>query len=253
MASFPFSSVLITGANRGLGLNMVKHILNSSTVPKHIIATCRSLKAENALELQKLAEKHSNIHVLEMDMADVSGPRLPELVKQVSDIVQESGLNLLVNNAGMNTKDIFDEVSADSLRSTFDVNTVAPFLITRAFRPLLKRAAEIKESSEQPEAAVVNISSIMGSICNCTSGNQLAYKVSKTALNMVTKAVSGEFAGDSITVVSVHPGWVKTDMGGSSAPLSVDESVASVIKVISSLQKSHTGSFFRYDGTILPW
>ena len=106
MASFPFSSVLITGANRGLGLNMVKHILNSSTVPKHIIATCRSLKAENALELQKLAEKHSNIHVLEMDMADVSGPRLPELVKQVSDIVQESGLNLLVNNAGMNTKEI---------------------------------------------------------------------------------------------------------------------------------------------------
>jgi NAD(P)-dependent dehydrogenase (short-subunit alcohol dehydrogenase family) len=253
MASYTFSSVFITGSNRGLGLNMIKHILNSSTVPKHIIATCRSLKAENAQELQKLAETNSNIHVLEFDMTDVSGPRLPELVKQVSDIVQESGLNLLINNAGMNLKETFDEVSPDIMRRTFDVNTIAPCMITKAFRPLLKRAAEMKQPGEQPEAAVVNISSNLGSIDNITNAYQLAYKVSKAALNMVTKAVSGEFADDGITVVSVHPGWVKTDMGGSGAPLTVDESISSVMKVISSLQKSQTGSFFSYDGTILPW
>ena len=241
MASFSFLSVLITGANRGLGLNMIKHLLNSSSIPNHIIATCRSLKAENAQELQKLAEKNSNLHVLQFDMADVSGPRLPELVKKVSDIVQESGLNLLINNAGMNLHKTFDKLNADALRNTFDVNTVAPCMIAKAFRPLLKRAA------------IVNISSTMGSIENCNNGYALAYKVSKAALNMVTKGLSGEFAGDDITVVSLHPGWVQTDMGGSRAHLTVDESVTGIIKVISSLEKSQTGSFLSYDGSILPW
>ena len=243
MASFSFSSVLITGANRGLGLNMIKHLLNSSSIPipNHIIATCRSLKAENAKELQKLGEKNSNLHLLEFDMADVTGPRLPELVKKVSDIVQESGLNLLVNNAGMNLHETFDKLNADALRNTFDVNTVAPCMIAKAFRPLLKRAA------------IVNISSTMGSIENCNNGHSLAYKVSKAALNMVTKGLSGEFGGDDITVVSVHPGWVQTDMGGSRAHLTVDESVTSIIKVMSSLEKSQSGSFLSYDGSILPW
>jgi NAD(P)-dependent dehydrogenase (short-subunit alcohol dehydrogenase family) len=232
---------------------MIKQILNSPSVPKHIIATCRSLKAENAQELQKLAEKNSNLHVLELDMADVSGPRLPELVKQVSEIVQESGLNLLVNNAGMSLHKKFDELDADSLLSTFNVNTVAPCMVSKAFRPLLKRAADKKQSDQQAKAAVVNISSIMASMDNCTNGNALAYKVSKAALNMVTRGLSAEFAGDGITVVSLHPGWVQTDMGGSRATLTVDESVVGMIKVISLLENSQTGSFLCYDGSILPW
>lgn len=254
MASFIFPSILITGANRGLGLNIIKHILKSPTVPEHIFATCRSLKADNAKELQILAEKNSNLHVLEFDMADVSGPRLPELVKQVSDIAQESGLSLLVNNAGMITRESFDEISPDSLRNILDVNTVAPCMLIRAFRPLLKRAADVeKASDQQPHAAVINISSMMGSIGLTTEANKLGYKVSKAALNMVTKGVSGEFASDGIVVVSVHPGWVQTDMGGQSAPVTVNESVSGIVKIISSLQKSQTGMFFKYDGTALPW
>ena len=251
--SSSYRSVLITGANRGLGLNIIKHILNSSVVPKHIIATCRSLKAENAQELQKLAEKNSNIHVLEFEMADVSGSRLPDLVKQVSDIVQEFGLNLLINNAGMLISETFDEASAESMRSTLNVNTIAPFMITKSFRPLLKLAAEEQRDDERSQAAVVNISSIMGSIGLTNDAYKFSYKVSKAALNMVTKAVSGEFKNDGITVVSVHPGWVKTDMGGSAAPVTVDESVAGIMNIISTLKTSHTGSFFSYDGTVLPW
>ena len=254
MASFIFPSALITGANRGLGLNIIKHILKSPTVPGHIFATCRSLKAENAKELQILAEKNSNLHLLEFDMADVSGPRLPELVKQVSDVVQESGLSLLVNNAGIIIRESFDEISAESLRNILDVNTVAPCVLISAFRPLLKRAAAVKKASEQqPHAAVVNISSIMGSIGLMNEAYQLGYKLSKAALNMVTKCVSGEFAGDGIAVVSIHPGWVQTDMGGQKAPVTINDSVSGIVKVISSLQKSQTGMFLQYDGTTLPW
>ena len=254
MASFIFPSVLITGANRGLGLNIIKHILKSPTVPEHIFATCRSLEAENAKELQILAENNSNLHVLEFDMADVSGPRLPELVKQVSDVVQESGLSLLVNNAGIIIRESFDEISAESLRNILDVNTVAPCVLISAFRPLLKRAAAVKKASEQqPHAAVVNISSMMGSIGLATEANKLGYKISKAALNMVTKGVSGEFADDGIVVISIHPGWVQTDMGGQKAPVTINESVSGIVKIISSLQKSQTGMFLKYDGIALPW
>ena len=254
MASFIFPSVLITGANRGLGLNILKHILKSPTVPQHIVATCRSLKAENAKQLQILAEKNSNLHVLEFDMADVfQEPRLLKLVKQISDIVQGSGLSLLVNNAGILVRESFDEMRADSLRSQLDVNAVAPSMLIKAFRPLLKRAVDVKKTGEQPQAAVVNISSILGSIDLMNDGNKLGYKVSKAALNMVTKAVSGEFTGDGIAVVSVHPGWVQTDMGGQSAPVTIEMSVSSIMKIISSLKKSQTGMFLNYDGTTLPW
>ena len=254
MASFIFPSVLITGANRGLGLNILKHILKSPTVPQHIVATCRSLKAENAKQLQILAEKNSNLHVLEFDMADVfQEPRLLKLVKQISDIVQESGLSLLVNNAGILVRESFDEMRADSLRSQLDVNAVAPSMLIKAFRPLLKRAVDVEKTGEQPQAAVVNISSILGSIDLMNDGNKLGYKVSKAALNMVTKAVSGEFTGDGIAVVSVHPGWVQTDMGGQSAPVTIEMSVSGIMKIISSLKKSQTGMFLNYDGTTLPW
>ncbi|XP_028403766.1 uncharacterized protein LOC114526377 [Dendronephthya gigantea] len=255
MASFLVSSVLITGGNRGLGLNLIKQMLNSSGVPKHIIATCRSLKAENAQEIRRLAEKHSNIHVLEFDMTDVSEPRLTELVKQVSDIVQESGLNLLINNAGMHVKpESFENVSPASMQKTFDVNTIAPTMLTQALRPLLKRAAEANgQSGEQTSAAVINISSVMGSIHNLNNANSLSYKVSKAALNAVTKTVGSDLAGDGITVVSLHPGWVKTDMGGPNAHLTVEESVSCIIKFAYSLKKSHNAQFFNYDGTTLPW
>ena len=255
MASFLVSSVLITGGNRGLGLNLIKQMLNCSSAPKHIIATCRSLKAENAQEVQRLAEKHSNIHLLEFDIADVSEPRLTELVKQVSDIVQESGLNLLINNAGMHIKpESFDDVSAASMRKTFDVNTIAPIMLTQALRPLLKRAAEVTlQSGEQTNAAVINMSSLMGSIHDINNANSLAYKVSKAALNAVTKAVGSDLAGDGITVISLHPGWVQTDMGGPNAHLTVEESVSSIIKFVYSLQKSHNAQFFNFDGTALPW
>lgn len=254
MASFSYSSVLITGSNRGLGLNMIKHILNSSTVPKHIIATCRSLKANNSQELLTLAEKNNNLHVLEFDMANVFGDEhLPALVKQVSDIVRDTGLQLLINNAGMNLKSGFNNLTPEAMRSTLDVNTIAPCMLTKAFRPLLKSAVSRHAAGKQPVVAVINISSILGSIAHTSNTYSFSYGVSKAALNMATKAISGELAADGITVVSIHPGWVKTDMGGPNATLSVDESVSSVLKVIASLQKSQAGCFFSYDGSILPW
>lgn len=215
MASLGCSSVFITGCNRGIGLAFVKHILNLPSVPKHIFATCRSLKAENARELADLAQKHSNLHVLEFDASDVSSGRLPEIVEKVEATLADFGLNLLINNAGINIRESFKDVTAESMTKCYKVNTIAPLMITKAFLPLLQRAASVKDIPSQPRAAVVNISSILGSIeLNSASRKPIPYCASKAALNMVTKSFSIDLAKDGIIAVAVHPGWVQTDMGG---------------------------------------
>ena len=253
MASFGFASVLITGANRGLGLAMIKYLLNLPKGPTQIIATCRSLQAENAQELNKIAKTNSNVHVLELDMANISGRNLTDFTDQVAHIVKDAGLNLLINNAGILDKVPNSEMSVESLRNIFSVNTIAPCMITKALHPFLKQAAQVNRSHEQTVAAVVNISSSIGSISDTTSSYCMAYRISKAGLNMFTKATSCEYSSDDIAVVSLHPGWVKTDMGGKQAPLTVDESVSGMMNVILSLKKSDSGSFLKYDGTILPW
>lgn len=254
MASLVCSSALITGCNRGIGLAFVKHILNLPVVPEHVFATCRSLKADNARELAELAEKHSNLHVLEFDVKDVSNRRLFELVKKVEAISSDTGLNLLINNAGISIKERFKTVSFESMMESYVINSVAPLMITKALYPLLRRAAKVKESSSQPQAAVVNISAILASIQdNSTLRSNLPYRTSKAALNMITKSLSIDLAKDGILAVALHPGWVQTDLGGKNAPITTAESVSSMLKLIGSLDESKSGSFLNHDGTTIPW
>lgn len=243
------TSVLITGANRGLGLGMVKYLTKHDKAGI-IFATCR----KPSEELTKLAEENKKLQILSLDVTNTAN--ISEISTEVAKVVGNKGLNLLINNAGVATK--FTKlhlVKAEQLLENLTVNTIAPIILSKTLLPLLKQAAEA--NSDKPmgaqRAAVINMSSILGSIANNDQGGFYPYRCSKAALNAATKSMSIDLKKDQIIVTSMHPGWVKTDMGGNNAPLDVDTSVAGIFNTIEKLQGSDSGKFLQFDGTELPW
>jgi NAD(P)-dependent dehydrogenase (short-subunit alcohol dehydrogenase family) len=152
---------------------------------------------------------------------------------------------VLINNAGVSSKArSVTEVDAAELAHAFAVNASAAVLVVKALLPNL-RAGKQK--------LIVNITSQLGSIANNSGGSTYGYRASKAALNMFTVCLSNELKGEGFTVVAIHPGWVRTDMGGKNATLSVEESVGAILKTIGALRDEDTGRFLNYDGTGLPW
>ncbi|XP_056622609.1 C-factor [Triplophysa dalaica] len=140
----------------------------------------------------------------------------------------------------------------------FHTNSVAPLMLTKAMLPLLKRAAAKETGMGIHRAAVINMSSLLGSVqLNCgeqaNSFKWYPYRASKSALNMITRCLAVDFEEHGILCVALHPGWVRTDMGGPDAPLSTEESIASVLNVIGGLSERDHGSFLHYNGEELPW
>ncbi|CAH2086874.1 unnamed protein product [Euphydryas editha] len=243
------NSVLITGANRGLGLGMVKYLTKNDKAG-NIFATCRNPSEE----LTKIAAENKKLHILRLDVTNIAN--IGEISAEVTKVVGTQGLNLLINNAGVTTKFTkLQLVKAEQLLENLTVNSIAPIMLTKSLLPLLKQAAEA--NSDKPmgaqRAAVINMSSILGSIAQNDQGGFYPYRCSKAALNAATKSMSIDLKKDQIIVTSMHPGWVKTDMGGKNAPLDVDTSVAGIFNVIEKLQESDSGKFLQYDGTELPW
>lgn len=138
---------------------------------------------------------------------------------------------------------------------TFETNTVAPVMLTKAFLPLLKKASSTNNAKPLgiQRAAIINMSSILGSIEDNTQGGLYAYRLSKSALNAATKSMSIDLKNDSILCVAIHPGWVKTDMGGSHAPLTVETACKQMVGTFTTLSEPHNGGFVQYDGKMLPW
>lgn len=242
-------SVLITGANRGLGLGMVKYLSEHNKAQK-IIATCRTPSED----LKRLAESNKSLTILHLDVTNTSD--FGNLTDQISKILGEQGLNLLINNAGITTKFTkLNLVKTEQLIDNLTVNTVAPIMLTKTLLPLLKKSAD--SNSDKPmgvqRAAVINMSSILGSIAQNDQGGFYPYRCSKAALNAATKSMSIDLKKDNILVASMHPGWVRTDMGGKNAHLDVPTSVEGIIKTIEKLGECDTGKFLQYDGTELPW
>ncbi|XP_066253434.1 C-signal isoform X2 [Euwallacea similis] len=232
-------SILITGCNRGLGLGLVKQIVKATNQPQKVIATCRDV--DKALDLCEIASQHKNLHILQLD---------------VGHIVGKEGLNVLFNNAGYSPKSTrINFVKADQLAETFAVNTIGPIMLTKALLPLLKQAVTIneKESIGSRRAAVINMSSMLGSIALNNDGGLYPYRCSKAAINMATKSLSVDLKSDGILITCVHPGWVKTDMGGSNAPMDIETSSSSLVKFITNLTEKHNGRFFQWDGKELQW
>jgi NAD(P)-dependent dehydrogenase (short-subunit alcohol dehydrogenase family) len=229
--------IMITGANRGLGLEFVRQTLDRGD---RVWAGCRD--PGEAANLGALASRHPNrLTVLPLDVTD--GASIEAAVAGVRS--QAEGLDLLINNAGVNPQDeALASLSAQTMLHTFQVNSVGPLMVTRGFLDLLKR-------SDDPK--VINVTSKMGSLTSKESGGDYSYCSSKAALNMLTRALAFDLRSESVLVVAVHPGWVQTDMGGSAAPLLPSESVRDLLKLIDRLRPIDTGKFFHHGGQELPW
>ena len=222
---------VITGANRGLGLEFAKQLLAEGHT---IIAGVRN---PEAMEFH-----HEQMTVYQLDVA--SSTSVETFAKDVKSSF--SSIDVLVNNAGrmdgrwQSLGEVDPELSLDVL----NVNTIGPLRVSQALWPLLK--------GEKP-TKVANISSLMGSIDDCMSGRSYAYRTSKTGLNMITKILAVEGKPDKITVTSYHPGWAKTDMGGERAPVPASVSVQGLIGLIQQQTAERSGRFFEYTGEELPW
>jgi NAD(P)-dependent dehydrogenase (short-subunit alcohol dehydrogenase family) len=227
-------NIFITGANRGIGLGLTKAWLAKG---HNVYATARH--PDHARELWELeADYKGRCHLQTLDVTQ--DEQLTLLAKKLEGVP----IHMLINNAGVlpSWSSSFQDLTRTDLLRAFEVNTIAPIRVAQAFLPHLKAAGH---------PIVATLSSLMGSITDNTSGGAYAYRISKTAVNMWNKS----FAIDHpwLTAVVLHPGWVKTDMGGENAPTQVEESVTGLVKILSALKKETSGHFIDFQGRDLPW
>jgi len=222
-------TVLVTGANRGLGLEFARQL---TAAGYKVIGTAR--KPGQAAELQATGAR-----VEALDVASQAS------VAALAATLQGVPIDILINNAGIASRadSSLATVDYEAMVWTFQVNSLGPLRVTQALMPNL-RLADGK--------TIVNISSRLGSIEESTGG-MYSYRTSKTALNQINKIISVELAPQGVTSIVMHPGWVQTDMGGAQAPLQVEESIAGMIEVIQELNIEKTGKFYNYKGEELPW
>jgi NAD(P)-dependent dehydrogenase (short-subunit alcohol dehydrogenase family) len=222
-------TVLITGANRGIGLEYARQFAVRGYT---VIGTARD--PADAKELANLA-----VRLERLDVTDA------ESTAELARRLQGVPIDILVNNAGVfDRKDAdIDTVDIAMLEQTLAVNTLGPLRVTRALLPNL-RAGERR--------TIVNMSSELGSIAR-SSGRWYAYRSSKAALNQITRNLSVELAPAGFICVVLHPGWVRTDMGGARATYSPQQSVAGLIAVIEKLGPADNGRFYDFKGTPIPW
>jgi len=244
-------NVFITGGNRGIGLGLVKDIIKRFQ-PEHLFATFRD--THGAQELHDLAAENPCLHLIQLDVRDEE--KIKEAVQLVEEKTDGTGLNLLINNSGvMGNRGGLESQTKEDMLLTYEINTIAPVLITKAFVPLLEKASS-KAGRSPPgigRAAVVNITSQMGSIADNGSGGYYGYRNSKAALNISTVSMAIDFTKSKILAVVIHPGWVQTDMGGRSAPTKTEQSVSGIMNILESLDESKNGKFLNWKGGELPW
>lgn len=225
----------VSGANRGLGLEMARQLLARGD---RVVAACR--EPGKALALTRFAGEHpGRLLVLPLDVAE---PRsIAEVEREIGAL--DLDIDLLVNNAGMLVEhERFGGIAQRSLANSFAVNAAGAFLLTQALDPHLADGAR-----------VVNLSSTLGSISRTDSLYSPSYAMSKAALNMATRLLAVALRDRGIVVVSSSPGWVRTDMGGAGAPLSPEEAIASMLRVIDHLRPSDSGRFLAQTGETIPW
>ncbi len=228
--------ILVTGANRGLGLGLVKKFLEND---EKVICTTRNLSKSR--ELISCKEKYNdNLEICELDLLDKESPNI------LSNFLGDKPIDLFINNAGVigHSAQHFKSVSLNHWIDVLKVNLISPLLITQSI---------IKNVEKSSEGKIYFISSKVGSIEDNKSGGMYIYRSSKTALNQVVKSLSIDLKPLGISVISLHPGWVRTEMGGPNALISVEESVNGMIDVISNTSIINSGQFINYDGTRLPW
>jgi NAD(P)-dependent dehydrogenase (short-subunit alcohol dehydrogenase family) len=231
-------NVLVTGANRGLGLALVRALL---TRGERVIGTCR--QPGKATELNRLAGEYpGHLHVLPLDVTQPKSHA--ELARELPLVLGEGGrLDVLVNNAGvLHSGERFGQLTAAHLEDSFRTNVMGPLLLTQALAPLLADGAK-----------VASISSMLGSISGVSRFGTPSYNISKAALNMASALLARALDERGITVLALHPGWVQTDMGGQDATLSAEDSAAGLLQVIDGATADDSGRFLDWQGEALPW
>ncbi|XP_015787194.1 uncharacterized protein LOC107364376 [Tetranychus urticae] len=236
------STVLVTGSNRGIGLEFVRQLASLEPKISHVIATCRDPDA--AEELKSIAKTNNNVHILKLDVIDYKS--YDNLYAEVKKIVGESGLDILINNAGILIPKPHDAVTPEELLKSFEVNAVGPYVLARKLTPLIKISQRKLIVAISDEAAVIDGYSSLAQ-------GFPAYRASKAALNMLTRTYGDHVKKDGIISVMLFPGWCKTDFGGPKARLFTDYSVSSMIKTISTLNAEKNGCFIDYSGRPVPF
>jgi NAD(P)-dependent dehydrogenase (short-subunit alcohol dehydrogenase family) len=229
--------VLITGSNRGIGLEWVRQCAGRGW---RVFVTCRD--PDSAVDLQDLADRDSSVSLHRLDVTDASQ------IDDLAESLRDEAIDLLVNNAGVYFerwgKDPVGRIRYGDWEETFRVNTLGPMRVTEALLAHLNRG-------ERP--LVVAITSHMGSIADIDSPRDYAYRSSKAALNAAMHGLAHELKPRGIGVLLLHPGWVRTRMGGASAPIGPEESVRGMLDRVDRYEPNLSGGFFRFDGTRMPW
>ncbi len=230
------AAILITGANRGLGFEFASQYLADGW---RVFAACRSPAA--ATKLQRLAQDTEGmLKIVAMDVIDAESVR--EAATQLKDVA----IDVLINSAGITgaSGQKTGNVDYESWAHVFNVNTMGPLRVLESFSDHIARSER---------RMVITITSGMGSLTDNTSGGSIAYRSSKAAVNMVMRSAAIDLAPRGITCVLVNPGWVRTDMGGPKAPLSPQESVTAMRRLIDTFGPNQSGKFYNYDGREYPW
>ncbi|MGB0525484.1 MAG: SDR family oxidoreductase [Flammeovirgaceae bacterium] len=239
---------LVTGANRGLGLAWCKQL---GKMDYTILLTARSLEKATA-SAEKLRKENIEVFPHRLDVTDETSIKL--LAKEIEE--QYGKLDLLINNAGINSKSTHNEMTflknfrlahldPKEILNMIHINGIAPIIVAKHLVNLLAKG-------DQPK--ILNMSSWLGSISLKNTGSNYSYATSKAALNMMTRALAHDLTPEGIITVSVNPGWVQTRMGGFSANLTPEESVQRLIdNVLNRLTIEHSGKFFDWDGQEHDW
>ena len=229
------TTILITGANRGIGLEFVRQYARESV---DLIACCR--EPAKAKELKSIAEASgAKVRVMALDVSK------SDSIAALARDLKGTPIDILINNAGISgpRQQGADQIDPEGWLETFRVNTVGPVLIAQALHENLRKGREKKLAA---------ITSMMGSTEN-HGGGMYAYRSSKAALNNAMRGLSREWAQDGIAVAILHPGWVRTDMGGKNAAVAPEDSVAGLRRQIANLDFKSSGQYVDYSGAALAW
>lgn len=228
-------TLLITGANRGLGLELTREFARRHW---RVLACCRS--PEEAGDLQALAAAAETVAINRLEVGDIAQ------VRDLAGRLKGTPIDILFNNAGIfgPKHQGFGETDEAGWLEAFRINCIAPLRLAEAF---------VEQVAASERRIIVTMGSVMGSIAENGSGGVYAYRTSKAAVHMVMKGLAVDLAPRGIVTVVLHPGWVQTRMGGSAAPLSPEESAAGLTEVLLGLRREQSGQLIDYQGDVHPW
>ena len=230
-------TLLITGANRGIGLEFVRQYAAEGW---QVFACCRKPAAADLLN-RLVNQFPDRIQAHALDVTD------HQQIEQLAQTLTGQPIDLLINNAGVyppDRGDAFGKTDYAAWQHAFEVNTMAPLKMTEAF---------IKHVARSELKTIATITSKMGSVADNRGGGSYIYRSSKAGVNIVVKSLSIDLNPQKIIAVVLHPGWVKTDMGGPGALITTEQSVTGMRRVIGNLTLRDSGKFYAFDGQIVPW